>query len=289
LIGCACRGRRAVGLAVTLCVTPAWCGGCRSWRGRSSRHVAHPPGAARCAAVAKGVRRTRFPLGARLEPFNHGRPAVLHRRTLERGDPGADVDAFGAGLVGGLHPVHDRPRGAETTDRLAAEEGEPGLRAVSAGRRGTAGAGPAASATRTWCWTRSCCAPMGYDGLGAGDHSECAGVREPGPHRASTWPPGSGVRAVPPGRLGDPVAGDLRLLDALLHGDWPIADAAPPGPLGTPVASSPPHCMAPWSASSLAHGRPRWRREEISPAVTPVYPLRAAAGWPRRAGWTALR
>ena len=96
-------------------------------------------------AVAKGVRRTRSRWGARLEPFNHVDLQCYTGRSLDVVTQAQTVDAFGVGLVG------DYPRYTagcvmlETTDRLAAEEGEPtlqlyllligALRALAAGER----------------------------------------------------------------------------------------------------------------------------------------------------------
>ena len=86
--------------------------------------------------------------------------------------------------------------------------------------------------------------------------TECARCATPGPHRSFNVAAGGAVCAScrPPGSVA-PSPETFALLDALLHGDWPIADAAGPPPAGRPPAWSPRTCSGTWSAGCA---RCRW-------------------------------
>jgi DNA repair protein RecO (recombination protein O) len=176
-------------------------------------------------AVAKGVRRTRSRWGARLEPFNHVDLQCYTGRTLDVVTQAQTVDAFGAGLVGDYTRYTTACAVLETTDRLAAEEGAPGLRLyllVVGALRALAGRERDPHLVLDAFLLRA----MGYAGW-APAITECARCAEPGPHRAFNVAAGGAVcgRCRPAGSVA-PSPETFELLDALLHGDWPIADAA---------------------------------------------------------------
>lgn len=175
--------------------------------------------------VAKGVRRTRSRWGARLEPFNHVDLQCYTGRTLDVVTQAQTVDAFGAGLV------NDYPRYTtgcavlETADRLVPEEGEPTLRLyllLVGCLRALAGRERDANLVLDAFLLRA----MGCSGW-APAISECARCAEPGPHGAFNVAAGGAVcgRCRPAGSI-SPSPETFTLLDALLHGDWPVADAA---------------------------------------------------------------
>ena len=178
-------------------------------------------------AVAKGVRRTRSRWGARLEPFNHVDVQCYTGRSLDVVTQAQTVDAFGAGIVG------DYPRYTagcailETADRLVAEEGEPTMRVyllLVGAIRAMAGRDRDPSLVLDAFLLRA----MSHAGW-APATTECAKCAEPGPHRAFSVSGGGAVCEVcrPPGSA-LPSPETFSLLDALLHGDWDLADAAVP-------------------------------------------------------------
>lgn len=178
-------------------------------------------------AVAKGVRRTRSRWGARLEPFNHVDVQCYTGRSLDVITQAQTVDAFGAGIVG------DYPRYTagcailETADRLVAEEGEPTMRVyllLVGAIRAMAGRERDPSLVLDAFLLRA----MSHAGW-APAITECAKCAEPGPHRAFSVAGGGAVCEVcrPPGSA-LPSPETFSLLDALLHGDWDLADAAVP-------------------------------------------------------------
>jgi DNA repair protein RecO (recombination protein O) len=178
-------------------------------------------------AVAKGVRRTRSRWGARLEPFNHVDVQCYTGRSLDIVTQAETVDAFGAGLVGDYSRYTAACAVLETADRLVAEEGEPALRVyllLVGAIRALAGRERDASLVLDAFLLRA----MSHAGW-APAISECARCAEPGPHPAFNIAAGGAVcdRCRPPGSV-LPSPQTYRLLDALLHGDWDVADATEP-------------------------------------------------------------
>jgi DNA repair protein RecO (recombination protein O) len=178
-------------------------------------------------AVAKGVRRTRSRWGARLEPFNHVDVQCYVGRSLDIVTQAQTVDAFGAGIIA------DYPRYTagcailETADRLVSEEGEPALRVyllLVGAIRALSGAERDPSLVLDAFFLRA----MTHAGW-APAIDVCARCAEPGPHPAFNIAAGGAVcpRCRPPGSV-TPSTETFALLDALLHGDWTIADAATP-------------------------------------------------------------
>ena len=175
--------------------------------------------------VAKGVRRTRSRWGARLEPFNHVDVQCYTGRSLDVVTQAETVDAFGAGIVGDYSRYTAASAVLETADRLVSEEGEPSLRVylLTVGAiRAMAGRERDPSLVLDAFLLRA----MSHAGW-APSISECARCADPGPHRAFSVAGGGAVcpRCRPPGSV-TPSPETFALLDALLHGDWDVADAS---------------------------------------------------------------
>ena len=178
-------------------------------------------------AVAKGVRRTTSRFGARVEPFAHVDVQFYTGRSLDVITQVQTLDAFGAGIVGDYQRYTSACAVLETADRLSAEEGEPVLRLylLVAGALRALAAGERDAALVLDAFLLRAMAFAGW----APAVSECARCNEPGPHRSFSVPAGGSVcpRCRPPGSAA-PAVETLGLLDALIHGDWPHADAASP-------------------------------------------------------------
>ena len=179
-------------------------------------------------AVAKGVRRTRSRWGARLEPFNHVDVQCYAGRSLDVITQCQTLDAFGPGVVADYSRYTAGCAILETADRLVSEEGGGdslrvylllvgAIRALSDGVRD-------ASLILDAFLLRA----MSHAGW-APAITECAKCAAPGPHRAFSVQGGGAVCDVcrPPGSV-VPGPAVFALLDALLHGDWTVADTAEP-------------------------------------------------------------
>ena len=180
----------------------------------------------RVRAVAKGVRRTSSRFGARLEPFGHVDVQFYRGRTLDIVTQVVTVDGFGSRLVVDYGRYTTGCAVLETAERLAGADGEPvlrlyllvvgALRALAEGRREALLVLDAfllrAMAVAGWAPALSSCARCGA----------------PGPHQAFSVPAGGGVCArCRPSGAATPSLQTLALLDALAHGDWPVAESAP--------------------------------------------------------------
>lgn len=175
--------------------------------------------------VAKGVRRTRSRWGARLEPFNHVDVQCYTGRSLDVVTQCQTVDAFGTGIVSDYGRYTAGCAILETADRIVAEEGEPAMRvylllvgAIRALADGQRDPSLVLDAFLLRAMSHAGWAPA---------ISECAKCAAPGPHRAFSVAGGGAVCEVcrPPGSV-LPSPETFALLDALLHGEWEVADAA---------------------------------------------------------------
>ncbi|WHT20912.1 DNA repair protein RecO [Crossiella sp. CA-258035] len=176
-------------------------------------------------AVAKGVRRMTSRFGARVEPFCHVDVQLYTGRTLDVITQVQTLDAFGAGIVGDYPRYTAGCAVLETADRLTAEENAPALRLymlVVGALRALADDSREAPLVLDAFLLRA----MGYAGW-APALSECARCGEPGPHQSFSVQAGGAVchRCRPPGST-KPTQETLGLLEALLHGDWPVAEQA---------------------------------------------------------------
>ena len=179
----------------------------------------------RVRAVAKGVRRTTSKFGARLEPFGHVDVQFYRGRTLDIVTQAETVDGFGCRLVGDYGRYTTGCAVLETAERLAGAEGEPVLRlyllVVGALRALADGQRPpplVLDAFLLRAMTTAGWAPA---------LTECARCGAPGAHRAFSVPAGGVVcPGCRPAGAATPSPQTLQLLDALVHGDWHIAEAA---------------------------------------------------------------
>jgi DNA repair protein RecO (recombination protein O) len=178
----------------------------------------------RVRAVAKGVRRTTSRFGSRLEPFTHVDLQLAEGRNLDTITQAETLTPFSKGL--GLD--YDRYTAGtvmlETADRLVAEERQPstqqflllvgGLRAMVNGEHG-----------RTQVLDSYLLRSLAVAGY-APSFEHCARCGLEGPHR---WfnPSMGGVLCTTcrvPGSA-SPAPETVRLLGALLAGDWAVVDA----------------------------------------------------------------
>ena len=176
-------------------------------------------------AVAKGVRRTTSRFGSRLEPFTHVELQLAEGRNLDVITQAETRSPFGEVISADYDRYTAASVMLETAERLVAEEREPsvqqyllligGLRAMAAGEH-------RASDVMDSFVLRSL-AVAGY----APSFSDCARCGAEGPHRAF-HPASGGVLCADcrvPGSA-QPSVGTVRLLGALLAGEWALVDAA---------------------------------------------------------------
>jgi DNA repair protein RecO (recombination protein O) len=178
-------------------------------------------------AVAKGVRRTSSRFGARVEPFTHVDLQLYAGRELDIVTQVETRAAYGEDLVGDYARYTAGSAILETAERLAVEEREPFLKlflllvaALRALAQGAHEPGLVLDA-----FLLRALAVAGY----APAVDDCARCGAPGPHR-SFAPAGGGVMCgtCRPSGAAAPAPETVLLLAALLHGDWPTADASEP-------------------------------------------------------------
>ncbi|MCP2260869.1 DNA replication and repair protein RecO [Streptoalloteichus tenebrarius] len=217
-------------------------------------------------AVAKGVRRTTSRFGARLEPFGHVDVQFHTGRTLDVVTQVQTLDAFGAGLVGDYSRYTAACAVLETADRLTLDEGEPALRLyllVVGALRALSGRERDPSLVLDAFLLRA----MAFAGW-APALAECARCGLPGPHGSFSVPAGGSVCAgCRPAGSARPAGETLRLLDALLHGDWETAEA-----VGQPARRE---------GSGLVAAHLQWHMERQLRSL-PLVERRAAATGGRR-------
>jgi len=176
-------------------------------------------------AVAKGVRRTTSRFGSRLEPFTHVDLQLAEGRNLDVITQAVTRSPFGETISADYDRYTAASVMLETAERLVAEEREPsvqqyllligGLRAMAAGEH--------RSGDVMDSFLLRSLAVAGY----APSFTDCARCGATGPHRAF-HPPSGGVLCADcraPGSA-QPSPGTLRLLGALLAGDWETVDSA---------------------------------------------------------------
>jgi len=181
----------------------------------------------RVRAVGKGVRRTRSKFGSRLEPFMHVDVQFAHGRSLDIVTQVETIAPFGHAISDHYGRYTAGTAMLETAERLVAEEREPavqqylllvsGLRALSAGELDP-------SLILDSFLLRSL-AIAGY----APTFDSCARCSAPGPHRSFSAGAGGILcdRCRLPGSA-TPAPETVRLLAALLTGDWVTAEAVEP-------------------------------------------------------------
>ena len=179
----------------------------------------------RVRAVARGVRRTTSRFGSRLEPFMHVDLQLSEGRSLDHITQAETLTPFHGGIGGDYERYTAGTVMLETADRLVTEEREPsvqqflllvgGLRAMASGDH-TPGQVLDSYLLRSL-------AVAGY----APSFDGCVRCGVEGPHRAF-HPASGGVLCSSCRSPGSayPTVETVRLLGALLAGDWPVVDAA---------------------------------------------------------------
>ena len=182
-------------------------------------------GHGRVRAVGKGVRRTSSKFGARLEPFSHIDVQFHTGRSLDIVTQVESLASYGAAVVGDYERYTAGTAMLETAERLTDVEKEPavqhylllvgGLRALASGEH--------SPGSVLDSYLLRSLAVAGY----AANFDTCARCDLPGPHRWFSVSAGGSVCADdrPPGSV--TIAPEsLRVLVALLTGDWPTIEAA---------------------------------------------------------------
>ncbi|MEZ5097489.1 MAG: DNA repair protein RecO [Nocardioides sp.] len=178
----------------------------------------------RVRAVARGVRKTSSRWGSRLEPFTHVDLMIAEGRSLDVITQAETLAPYSQGVADDYERYTAGTAMLETAERLAVEDKEPalqqflllvgGLRAMAAGER--------APGQVLDSYLLRSMAVAGY----APSFDHCARCGDPGPHR---WlnPAAGGVLCADcrlPGSA-TPAAETVRVLGALLAGEWPIVEA----------------------------------------------------------------
>jgi DNA repair protein RecO (recombination protein O) len=176
-------------------------------------------------AVAKGVRRTSSRFGARLEPGMHVDLQLAQGRSLDVVTQAVTLHAFAEGLTGDYPAYTAATVALETAERVCGAEHEPAtqqhLLLVGAMRALSTHAHDLSLVLDSYLLRALSIA--GY----APSFDECARCAAPGPHAA--FSPSAGGMVCPvcrPGGVAMPASDTVRLLAALLTGDWATAEQA---------------------------------------------------------------
>ena len=177
----------------------------------------------RIRAVAKGVRKPSSRFGSRLEPFMLVDVQCYEGRSLDTVTQVVTLGAYGAAISEDYAKYTAGAAILEAADRLTEEDGSQQQFRLLAGALRSLAAGEHAPGTTLDSYLLRALAVAGW----APSFGECAMTGAPGPHSAFVVQAGGVVAdaVAPPGtpRL-DPAT--LALLEALLDGDWSVADVA---------------------------------------------------------------
>jgi DNA repair protein RecO (recombination protein O) len=184
----------------------------------------------RVRAVGKGVRRTQSRFGARLEPFMRVDLQLATGRTFDVVTQAVTLDSHGARIAADYSRYTLGTAMLEAADRLV-DEREPAtqqyLLLAGAVRALAEQAHPADLVLDAYLLRALAIAGF------APSFGDCARCGAAGPHRWFSVPSGGSVcrDCRPPGSA-TPGPGTLRLLAALLTGDWESAEASSAGERG---------------------------------------------------------
>jgi DNA repair protein RecO (recombination protein O) len=178
-------------------------------------------------AVAKGVRRTKSRLGARVEPFMHVDAQFYAGRSLDIVTQAETLGAHGHAIAGDYARYTAGTAMLETADRLAESEREPATQQfhlLAAAVRSLA-SGAHEPGLVLDAYLLRALAVAGW----APSFIDCARCGAQGPHRAFAAALGGSVcpQCRPMGAAA-PNPLTFTLLAALLSGDWTTADASEP-------------------------------------------------------------
>ncbi|MFW5419567.1 DNA repair protein RecO [Nocardiopsis sp. CNT-189] len=176
-------------------------------------------------AVGKGVRRTKSRFGARLEPFTHVDVQLYTGRTLDVITQAETVRAYGEPIVADYARYTAATAMLETAEKIVAVEKDPALRQflLLIGALRTLGEGGHAPRLVLDAFLLRSLAVAGY----APALDECARCGARSGLRGFAVHAGGAVCSVcrPHGAV-NPAPESVRLMGALLGGDWPAADAS---------------------------------------------------------------
>jgi DNA repair protein RecO (recombination protein O) len=182
-------------------------------------------GNGRVRAVAKGVRRTTSRFGSRLEPFTHVDLQLAEGRSLDVVTQAETLDPFGAKVGSDYERYTAGTVMLETAERLVVEDKEPALQQfllLVGALRAMCETGRPPGLVLDSFLLRSL-SVAGY----APSFEGCARCGLEGPHRAFSPAAGGMLCAAcrMPGSA-SPSTEAVRLLGALLAGEWPVAEAS---------------------------------------------------------------
>jgi DNA repair protein RecO (recombination protein O) len=179
----------------------------------------------RLRAVGKGVRRTSSRFGARLEPFGHVDAQFATGRTLDVVTQVETITPYGRDIVSDYGRYTAGSAVLETAERLTTEEGEPSLRLylLTLGALRALARDEHAPPLVLDAFLLRAMAVAGW----APSLVDCAVCGADGPHRSFSLVAGGAVcgNCRPPGSAA-PSEAAFELLQALLTGEWEIADAS---------------------------------------------------------------
>jgi DNA repair protein RecO (recombination protein O) len=184
-------------------------------------------GNGRVRAVAKGVRRTSSRFGSRLEPFTHVDLQLAEGRSLDVVTQAETLDPFAARVGSDYERYTAGTVMLETAERLVTEDKEPALQQfllLVGALRAMCETGRAPSQVLDSFLLRSM-AVAGY----APSFEACARCGVEGPHRA--FSPAAGGMLCSACRVpgsASPAPETVRLLGALLAGEWAVVEASEP-------------------------------------------------------------
>ncbi|MDR2703032.1 MAG: DNA repair protein RecO [Cellulomonadaceae bacterium] len=176
-------------------------------------------------AVAKGVRRTKSRIGARLEPFMYVDVQCYVGRNLDTVTQVETIAALAGPIIADFDLYTSGAAILEAADKLVPEEGEPAISQywllVGALKALANNQHNAALVLNSYLLRALAVAGWALSAF------DCARCGEPGPHSAFSIPLGGSVcgRCRPPGAMA-PAPETVELLGALLSGDWAVADQA---------------------------------------------------------------
>jgi len=175
-------------------------------------------------AVGKGVRRTKSRFGSRLEPAMHVDIQCYEGRNLDTVTQAESLATYGQTIARDYTVYTAATVMVETAERLT-EEHEPSTQQylLLAGALRSLGGGEHDPGLVLDAYLLRSLAVAGW----APSFHDCAKCGGPGPHSAFNIPAGGAVCPVcrPPGSAA-PAPETLRLLAALLSGDWVLADGS---------------------------------------------------------------
>ena len=179
----------------------------------------------RVRAVGKGVRRTTSKFGSRLEPFSHVDVQFYTGRSLDIVTQAESLASYGSDIAGDYPRYTAGTAMLETAERLTDVEKEPAVQQfllLVGGLRALAADEHQAGSVLDAYLLRSL-AVAGY----AASFDECTRCGAPGPHRWLSVEAGGSVCSDDrPAGAATVSADSLRVLSALLTGDWDVVDSA---------------------------------------------------------------